>query len=54
MGEEGSGRNPEGVGEPGMCPEGVPDRNPEGAGVPGTRPEGVVPVGHSRHLGPGG
>ena len=32
MGEEGSGRNPDGVGEPGMCPEGVPGRNPEGAG----------------------
>ena len=25
MGEEGGGRNPEGVGETGMCPEGVPD-----------------------------
>ena len=53
MGEEGGGRNPEGVGEPGMCPEGVHGRNPVGAGVPGTRPEEVVPDGHSRHPGPG-
>ena len=51
MGEEGGGRR---VREPGMRPEGVPGRNPEGAGAPGTRPEGVVPVGHSRHPGPGG
>ena len=33
MGEEGGGRNPEGAGEPGMCPEGVPGMCPKGGGA---------------------